>query len=45
MDKYTGLMAVYFIKRYEIEKPGPEVVKKKFMLNSTKHEIFPANKC
>ena len=28
MDKYTGLMAIYFIKRYEIEKPGPEVVKK-----------------
>ena len=26
-------------------RPGPEVIKKIFMLNSTEHEIHPAHKC
>ena len=26
-------------------KPGPEVIKHFFMLNSTEHDVFPAHKC
>ena len=27
------------------QRPGPEIIKLFFMLNSTEHEIFPAHKC
>ena len=27
------------------DEAGPKVIKNKFMLNSTEHEIFPAYKC
>ena len=32
-------------KEQILPKLGPEVIKLFYMLNSTKHEIFPAHKC
>ena len=32
------------MKKLDLERPGSEIIKKKFMLNSAEHEIFSAHK-
>ena len=32
-------------KSENLMQPGPEVIKKKIMLNAAEHEFFPAHKC
>ena len=43
----TDVNEVSFLKLILLKtsEPGPEVIRKKFVLNSAEHEIFPAYKC